>query len=198
MLLRVFRRNVFSGSLHAILQRAYIGDDAPAVVGRDARRITDHSPETVRDHVKEVANGRVDQFLSEVRRRLTISAPDDHPLPVSQAAMTRRAIYIEALLSTQHVFFCNWDREIIDVVVVDLAGISRRIDPQVSASHRSLHGLPRRPVVGEELALGIGLVFRLVLHVLPASRQREYAKYGGRRGELTSRHQRPPSAPARP
>src|SRR5258708_5163529 len=169
MLLQIGGWNVLYGAAHAVLQRADVGGNAPAVVRSHTRGVARHGAKTIRHHVEKMSNRRVRQLGCEIGRRLPIASTHNHALAVAETAVAGGAVYIEALLAAQHVVLRDGDREIVDVVVVDLAGIARLVEPQVPACDGSFYLRASGTMVREKFAFGEGFVFRLVLHVLAAS-----------------------------
>ncbi len=84
------------------------------------------------------------------------------------------------------------DRELIDILAVNLAGIARFIDAQLSARDGAFHLRTRRAVIGEKIAFRERLVAGLIMHVLAAGRECEERKRAGAGEKFVATSQRQP------
>src|ERR1700757_2331831 len=92
----------------AQLQRADVGDDAPAVARRNLRRVVGHNAEALGHDVEDVAHRRLLQALDVERGRSTREpACGNVAVSVSQSRMARRAINIEADTAALEIIFGN-------------------------------------------------------------------------------------------
>src|SRR5215831_9499812 len=67
----------------ALLQRAYVGDDLPAVFRRHDLGVARHRAEAVGHHVVEVAGRGVAQTILMITRRMAEASQRDHSLAVT-------------------------------------------------------------------------------------------------------------------
>src|SRR5581483_8987379 len=89
--------DIVEGSLTAELQRAYIGDDRPAIPWRHAGRIGIHCAMAVGDDVEEILVFRGAQPIVVIAGRARHAALDDDAGPVAARTVARRAENAEAL-----------------------------------------------------------------------------------------------------
>ena len=75
---------------------------------------------------------------------------------------------LKRLLAAFNVGLGNRNRKLIDVLAIDLSGVTGLIDAQVTARHGSFHHGPGGTLIGEEVAGRQRLVARFVLHILAA------------------------------
>jgi hypothetical protein len=64
-----------------------------------------------------------------IRWGLAKTSQNHHPVPVSQAAMARCAVDIEAGLTPFDVLFGDGDWKLVDVLAVNLAGVPGFVNP---------------------------------------------------------------------
>src|SRR6185503_9455872 len=124
----------------------------------------------------EMARRRLQQMRSIDRRRRRVPALDDDAVAGAGPAVARRAVDVEALLSTRDDGRRDWKREGGDILVVHLACIERLIVAQLAARDSARQRRPRRAVVGKKWRGFERRILRLIVHVLPA-------------GEETARHE---------
>src|SRR6185312_6324455 len=68
----------------------------------------------------------------------------------------------------QHIRARDLNRKEIDIFAVELAGVARLIQMQLTASNRILNSRPFGPTVAEEVGRCEGFVFGLIMHVIAA------------------------------
>jgi hypothetical protein len=130
----------------AELQRANVGDDPPPVIYWYPAGIRRHGAEPVRHHIEEVPHRRLPEFVRMVRGGLAESALHDHPLPVPNPAVTRRAEDVVSFLPAPDIRPRNWKRKLRHIRSVHLSGEARRIGAQVSPRNGILdHPRDARP-----------------------------------------------------
>ncbi len=113
-----------------------------------------------------------------IGRRLPVSAAHHHSVAVADAAVTRRAVNIEALLPALQIGARDGKRKIVDIFVFQLSREASLIDAQKSRIGRAQGTAPSRnsacdirprgTPVAEEVSPGKGLVARLIVHILSA------------------------------
>src|SRR5437588_6331252 len=97
--LPLFGRQVVQLHAPRELERAYVGDDFPAVFRRNLLGVGRHRAPAVRYHVEEVRGGRhvLLKPVLIIRRRLAEAAADDHAVAFAGRAVADDAVDVEAL-----------------------------------------------------------------------------------------------------
>src|SRR5579862_6685361 len=107
-----------------------------------------------------------------VRRWSSKASLHDHAVTVAQARMTRRAVDIKPLSTVRKYRFSDWKWHVVTRVIANFPGVEIRVFMLLPARYRSLHRRPGGSQICEEIAFGQRLVPRLIMHILPASRQK--------------------------
>src|SRR2546428_3530413 len=119
---------------------------------------------------------RIAEPVLVIGRRPSVAAPHHHAIALAGAAMTRRAVDVEPLLTSRHHFLVNRKRKYRGVGAVDLAGEEKRIIAQLPSSNRARDERTRGTLIGEKRRLPDWDVLWLVVHVLPAASHRDTEK----------------------
>src|SRR5262245_17944953 len=164
----------------ALLQRADVSDDLPAVFRRHDLGVARHRAEAVGHHVVEVAGRGVAQTILMIARRMAEAAQRYHSVAVTQFAVAGQARNVEPALAAieyLHDLFlaslrvrAELERESVFADRTDLTRHSRpgRGDGQRkrTARDRAFGRLPVRAVL-------VGFEPGVVVHVLAAGRNRD-------------------------
>ena len=120
-----------------------------------------------------MSDRRIAEPVLVIGRRPSVAALHYHAIALARAAMTRRAVDVEPLLTSCHHLLVNRKRKYRGVGAVDLAGEQERVIAQLPSSNRARDERTRGPLVGEKRRLPEWDVLRLVVHVLPAASHRD-------------------------
>ena len=107
-----------------------------------------------------------------------VAAFNNHAAPISHAGMTRGAINVEAFLPALEYRLSYRERHCILFPIVDQAGIEIRIRVELAAGHSSIHLRTNRAAIGKKFGFALRNHFRLILHILPATRERDQDSEG--------------------
>lgn len=162
-------RNIGQHGALAQLQCADVSNYAPAIIRGHPRSVARHRSIAIRNHVEEVSNRRILQSRDVIRRGLAESASNNLTITIANAAMTRRAINIEPLLAALKIVTSDGKRKCRCIGLTRFACVSDSIQSQVPTSDGAFNLGPRRSMIREKLAFGKRLIFRLIMHVLPAA-----------------------------
>src|SRR5205807_528906 len=101
-----------------------------------------------------------------------IAAANDHAVTLASAAVARRTIDVESLLSAIHDGGIDAKRKDCRIRAVQFARVQERIFVQLTAGDRARDCGTGRPLIAEEGRLAERDVLRLVVHILAAAGER--------------------------
>src|SRR5690348_2977426 len=153
----------------AQLQDANVRRDAPTVRRRDARSVAVHISEAIGHHLKKMADGRVQQMRTVVRRRLLKSAQHNHSVTLPVVAMARRTINVEALLPARQIRSGNGEGKYVRRRPVDCSLIHQLVRTQFAARNRPGNLRALRASIAEKSSRLIRQIFWLDVHIQSAT-----------------------------
>src|SRR5579872_3599825 len=144
-------RHVVDGRVLAELQNPDVSSDTPTIVRLNARRIAGHGAKAIGDDVEKMSHGCFDQLVGVIGGGLAEAAPHYHAIAVADAAVTRRAINVEAFLAAQQVGSGDGERKVGNVHAVHFARVAGLVDVQVAAGNGAFDHGARRAAVAKKI-----------------------------------------------
>ena len=122
-----------------------------------------------------------------------VAALDNLAQPVAHPRVARRAINVEALLAALQHRERHRERHLVLLFAVAIgalnhAGIKVAVLVQLAAGHGVGRLRPRAAVVGKEIRAALRDDLRLVLHILPATHDKQEGSETGSRPEAADEH----------
>src|SRR3954447_12563923 len=116
-----------------------------------------------------MADRRRDEPFIVIAGRLPEPTLNDHSLPIAHTTMAWGAVDLKPIMSSIKILTRYLNRNGCHVFAIHLARIPRFVQVQLAARHGIGNCRTRGSAIPKEISRGKRLIFRLVVHVLPAS-----------------------------